>query len=374
MKGAIPNTALINAASLAPWTNAPSADLGGGWYSQPDWDGNARQNLLAAFNGYGTISPAARVDRGSSTMLAGGFLEFEILSFADFNKYPGCNNIWHIGNYQNTVHFYQLDATLTKSSKPTPTPYPSPEPVCFTSANRDITAYYGALKDQSGATILSGLALSDHVPGALRDAIKQGDAPEGVKTGIGHWVDENLADGDWPFSSPESLDPAAGLNQQYASSASNVHPGSPDDRGATTYVYTTYRYYDETALPEGCLAPAETAGRVSASFARLIPVLQTTTVDVHYVELNATGNLAATATPTPTPTKTATATSTATHPGKPVNSPTPKATAIPGVSSLPETGARSSGGSRDQSTIFVLLLILSGLALLTVRMTRRRTG
>ena len=342
----------VNPSTLRPWVIPFSANSSSTpWDLLPDYDNNAQQILTNTWLGTGNAVVDAPVDRG--TMQANSSLQlyfyFGPFSTEQKAQFPECANVSNNGTifghmlYQSTVHFYRLDAhivppaataTATTTPVPTATTIPSPDAACTTTVSRDLTAWYGVLKNDKGKTIATNLSLSDHIPAALSDAISHATSPGKVKSLISHWIDTGLVDADWAGSAGDSLDPAADLQQQYNTQATAVTLGTPTDLGATTYTFTTYVLRDERNLPAGCVSPAE---YTDASLGRLIPVLQTTTVRIHYMGQDAVaqGQILPTATTTPSPEPTRTTTSTP-EPTVPATT-DPTATSVPDATSVAMT-------------------------------------
>jgi hypothetical protein len=366
-----PDSTHITSATLAPWAEPYYFDSAiTDWSKRPDWDGNAYQLMRNAYGGVsGDYVLGARTSHGSYQLASGVGLDFEFADGAtDWSLYPECSTesdqILITITYQSTVNLYELNATENAPVTPGPTPIPSPEPVCNTTVTRDLTAYYGAVT-QNGAVISNNLALSEHIPAALRDAIAAGAPPDPVEQQISTWVGSGIAGDTWYQTPAEGLDAEANLRSQLSNGGAAI--GSPTDRGTATYTYTNYRYLDITDLPRGCaFQPA--SDEVQPAFSVLIPVMQETIVTVHYIELNAT--LAGSVTPTATATPSSTATP-AISP-TPGTTPNPTPTANPAtIRGLPNTGNGAAATTNDPLLLLIAALIISVLLIGSLLLRRR---
>ena len=396
IQSALPDNAIVNASALQAWAIPFAGQTSATpWSMQPDYDNNAQQLLTNIWNGYANAVVDAPVDRGTIQAESIGAIGvyFGPLDEQIKTEWPECADLAPSGiaflytSYASPVHFYRLDArivpptataTATTTATASPTPIPSPAAVCTTNVLRNVEAFYGVLRDEDGKTISSNLALSDHIPAALSDAIRHADSPGKVKNLISHWIDTALVEQDWGTAPGGGLDPATELQSQYGGQTIRFVLGDTTDLGTETYAFTTYVLYDSASVPAGCILPADFA---AAGLGTLIPVEQTTTVTVHYMGQDATAQgqvlPTATATPQPTGTDTATPTSIPTEPTgasvtptqSPENTEVP-ATAVPtrsgaqespttAVTTLPNTGAHPSRTGTDRWWLMVVLLILA---------------
>jgi hypothetical protein len=368
-----PDPAHITSATLAPWSEPYYYDSGAtDWSKRPDWDGNAYQLMLDAYNGVtGDYTLGTRTSHGAYQLASGTGLTLEFAdSTTDWSLYPECSpestDIWVSTTYESTVNLYELNATENTPVTPGPTPIPSPAPMCDTTVTRDLSAYYG-VATLPGRTEYN-LALSDHIPAALSQAIAASAPSQSVTGNISGWVGSGIDAETWYSATPEGIDAQANLRSQLENSGATV--GDPIDRGTTTYTYANYRYLDITDLPDGC-SPDLPDDQIQPAFSILIPVLQTTEVTVHYVEMNATLSEPGTTPSTiPTPTATTTPPSTPTPSGatQPASTPT---TSPSGIQTLPNTGAGSAFTTRDTMLLATLLALFAALLLALVLHTRR---
>jgi hypothetical protein len=341
----------VNLTTLLPWTMDP--EVSADWGNEPDWDGNPRGALLAQFGAHGGIVAGEPVLLGQTQVT--GSVDGEIFFLVEDDPmlalYPECGpdtGTLYVSYFRMaTIEVYRVDATLA-ASRPGPTPTATPEPACSMTAERSITAAYGALTDDHGNPIYTGLALSDHIPPGLIDAIAAGAAPDAVRGLLDDWLDPETGDDAWAFAAPEALDPNDALAAQFHAEGDDVALDDPQSAGTQEYRFTSYAWVGQNELPSGCVA--------AASLDLLFPVELETIVTVDYVELNAALGGAGPVGPSPSPT--ATRTPTPTPAAGPVETAVPAVTPTltpVSVNALPDTGARGSG--RDGGATWPLLLV-----------------
>ncbi|MEZ4499178.1 MAG: hypothetical protein R2839_03735 [Thermomicrobiales bacterium] len=102
--------------------------------------------------------------------------------------------------------------------------------------HRDVTLYYGTLRDDANVPVQDGVSLSDHIVAGLATQIQNSQADPRARTGLDAWTIEQSAP-DWVQGTPEGLDARAGLLALYAGVAGgNVVPDAELDQGSIDFV------------------------------------------------------------------------------------------------------------------------------------------
>ncbi|MGH2550426.1 MAG: hypothetical protein ACRDHN_13615, partial [Thermomicrobiales bacterium] len=181
-----PDPTYLTRTTLAPWTEQYVFGTGLiDWAAQPDWDSNAYQQMVNAYDQSSSDYILGNsISKGSYTVNAGARVSFYFSPTPEeLAPYPECgtgpfSSLLIAYTYANTLNLYELNAAETAPASPTPTPIPSPAPMCDTTVTRDLTAYYGTATLPNRTEY--NLALSDHIPAALSQAISASNPSQAV--------------------------------------------------------------------------------------------------------------------------------------------------------------------------------------------------